>query len=56
VKILIENEIFDRRPDKSKKPYWNPVREVGQVQCPNLDSLVYQTRYSGFDRTDTSDT
>jgi hypothetical protein len=21
-------------PDKSRKPYWNPVRKAGHVRCP----------------------
>jgi hypothetical protein len=53
IKDLIKIEIFDRRPDKSGKPYWNPMRKAGQVRCLKLDSLICKTGYSGFDRIDT---
>jgi hypothetical protein len=52
MKILIQNGILARRADKSGKPYWNPMRRVGHVRCPKLDSPVCKTRYSGFDRID----
>jgi hypothetical protein len=27
-------------PDKSGKPYWNPMEKVGHIRCPKLDTLV----------------
>jgi hypothetical protein len=57
VKIFIEDEIFDRRPDKSgritgqvRKTLLEPVRRVGHVRCQKPDRSVCKTGYSHFDR------
>jgi hypothetical protein len=51
MKILEETKIFDRRSDKSKKPYWNPVRRVGHVRGPKSDNLICKNleRRSNFE-------
>jgi hypothetical protein len=55
MKILIQNRIFAGRPecpgglpDKSRKPYWNPVKKDGHIRCPKSDTPVYQTGYFVF--------
>jgi hypothetical protein len=59
MKILIQIEIFAKRPDMSKwitrqvqKTLLESDEEAGHIRCPKLDSPVYKTGYSDFDRTE----
>jgi hypothetical protein len=57
MKILIQNEFFDERPDMSgqitgqvQKSLLESGEEAEHIRTPKPDSPVCKTRYSGFDR------
>jgi hypothetical protein len=57
MKILIQIEIFAERSDISgqitgqvQKSLLESSEKVGHIRCPKLDSPIYKTGYSSFDR------